>query len=399
MCTAARRLSSPPKFHPVFFRHRSATTIFAALLLTANLQSLGTLHDGAYHVGNKGNNQVSLVATFFFCLASATALCSIFIGTWHVLTAVRYGKDIVAAISVLESKTPGFFKPALQALLSAWSTVMGICSLVYLLQGGQGFAFAISPMVAFFLVATVIGVYTGFYADEQIKTKADDARQVEKMLLRAAKNENASEGIQNAKAYFTVTALKLDKASIKEHLEYTDTDISNMEEGATNGASRPICGTPLIFAAAAGNEELVNLLLKKGANVNAADMQGRTALSFAAENNDKKVAALLIQAGANMELKRFDGLTPAYVAADKGNVDVLALLLHYGANSEVLAKDGLTAFAWVARKEKMNMYLTEGGPAYWHTLNLLAKKGANKEAEARDVTLCGLSDTNGLPGR
>jgi ankyrin repeat protein len=56
--------------------------------------------------------------------------------------------------------------------------------------------------------------------------------------------------------------------------------------------------TPLMIAARAGNIEIVQALLAKGADVNAKDSEGKTALELAKERGDAKVVELLKQSGA-----------------------------------------------------------------------------------------------------
>jgi hypothetical protein len=57
--------------------------------------------------------------------------------------------------------------------------------------------------------------------------------------------------------------------------------------------------TPLLYAAKWGNFEIVKLLIEKGANVNARDINGNTALSAARTNNHETVYNYLLEHGAN----------------------------------------------------------------------------------------------------
>ena len=60
--------------------------------------------------------------------------------------------------------------------------------------------------------------------------------------------------------------------------------------------------TPLILAASSNNLEVVKVLLKYGADINARTDKGLTALKFASDfNQDEKVAELLIKRGARIE--------------------------------------------------------------------------------------------------
>ena len=55
--------------------------------------------------------------------------------------------------------------------------------------------------------------------------------------------------------------------------------------------------TPLHHAASDGHAEMVELLLERGAHINARDNYGRTALDYADPNINPVVAALLHQTG------------------------------------------------------------------------------------------------------
>jgi len=70
------------------------------------------------------------------------------------------------------------------------------------------------------------------------------------------------------------------------------------------------CGSredALIDASKKGDKEKVELLLKKGANVNAKDSTGDV-LMFASENGHKEVVKLLIEKGANVNAINMVGL-------------------------------------------------------------------------------------------
>jgi ankyrin repeat protein len=64
--------------------------------------------------------------------------------------------------------------------------------------------------------------------------------------------------------------------------------------------------TPLILAAWRGNTSLVRLLIKRGANVNAQDIGGRTALMYA---SNKVMVKALLDAGADKTIRSNDGKT------------------------------------------------------------------------------------------
>jgi ankyrin repeat protein len=83
-----------------------------------------------------------------------------------------------------------------------------------------------------------------------------------------------------------------------------------------------------------GHEDIVKLLLEKGAEVNNSWNLGENALMKAARRNFPKVVKLLCNSGADLEKSDSKGNTALQYAAYEGSLDVVKLLLEYGANIE-----------------------------------------------------------------
>ena len=108
--------------------------------------------------------------------------------------------------------------------------------------------------------------------------------------------------------------------------------------GLVNAKAGYLMDTPLFSAVGSGHKDVVELLLSKGAEVNAKNRDGWTPLHEAASSGQKDVVELLLSKGAEVNAKVKDGRTPLHEAAyaDRKK-EVVELLLSKGA--EVNAKD------------------------------------------------------------
>ena len=95
--------------------------------------------------------------------------------------------------------------------------------------------------------------------------------------------------------------------------------------------------TPLHYAAADGQEEVVQVLLDAGVKVDPEMIPGTTPLHMAAENGYAGIVHLLIKGGANAN-KYAHQRTPLHMAVLANSAEVVQVLLEAGANTKV--KDG-----------------------------------------------------------
>lgn len=100
--------------------------------------------------------------------------------------------------------------------------------------------------------------------------------------------------------------------------------------------------TPLMRACAVGNLEMVKLLVELGANVDADNMEGWRALISACDGGHADIVDFLIKAGAevNFITKKKDGWTPLMKACRKGDVDCVKCLLEHGADWTLTPQNG-----------------------------------------------------------
>src|SRR5512140_3579929 len=86
-------------------------------------------------------------------------------------------------------------------------------------------------------------------------------------------------------------------------------------------ADAPVAA-PLAAAVKAGQRgAAIDMIAKKSADVNAAEVDGSTALLWAANGNDADLVARLLKAGANPNVRNLLGSTPLAEAAFNANTE------------------------------------------------------------------------------
>jgi ankyrin repeat protein/mono/diheme cytochrome c family protein len=157
-----------------------------------------------------------------------------------------------------------------------------------------------------------------------------------------------------------------------------------IDKGADVNAKNRRGSTPLHWAI--HDEAKVRLLLSKAADVNIKQAQGRTPLFLAAMLGDGgPTMRLLLARGADPNLVSANGQTPLMVAAARGNVEGMRLLIEKGA--EVNARDGAGETALMAACTSGNV----------DAVRLLIERGADvKVRSKRDETALGFAATSGV---
>jgi ankyrin repeat protein len=141
---------------------------------------------------------------------------------------------------------------------------------------------------------------------------------------------------------------------VATYLNLTKADIDKTDEYGQ---------TLLNIASSRSSHELVELLLKKGADSNKADNRGNTPLHLACEKRycegyhkterikrekieqekQVKIAILLLNNGAQVDAPNNKGHTPLHLAAYGGHKDLTKLLMQKEANINLADKKGITA--------------------------------------------------------
>ena len=99
--------------------------------------------------------------------------------------------------------------------------------------------------------------------------------------------------------------------------------------------------TPIFHAAFRGKKKISQLLISRGADVNARSNDGRTALHFI--GGAPEVFALLISKGADIDARDDDGNTPLHHTAMSGDTIVAQLLISVSADLSIKNNKGQTA--------------------------------------------------------
>jgi ankyrin repeat protein len=121
-----------------------------------------------------------------------------------------------------------------------------------------------------------------------------------------------------------------------------------------------------------GSTPMVELLLDRGAALEARDNRRRTPLTTAVRCKNKTMVELLLDRGAVIEAPGYDGKSPLIAAAEHGGKTVVELLLDRGAALEARDKSGMTPLIAAAKWQREAV------------IKLLLDRGANKAAITND---------------
>jgi cytohesin len=147
-----------------------------------------------------------------------------------------------------------------------------------------------------------------------------------------------------------------------------------LDKGADVNAKTNDGDTPLHLACRNRNEDVVSLLLEKGADVNAKLDHGDTLLHRACMKGNEAFVSLLLDRGADVNAKMDDGETPLHRACMKGNEAFVSLLLEKGADVNAKMDNGVTPL----HEACMNRNIMYGNEA---VVSLLLEKGADVNAK------------------
>ena len=188
---------------------------------------------------------------------------------------------------------------------------------------------------------------------------------------------------------------KIEESEISIHRAAWEGDIKAIEQHLAAGkdvnAKDDLYGdTPLLWAAGFGHKGIVEMLITRGADVNAKAEGGWTPLHYATGGNDKEIVELLIAKGANMNAKNArDQITPLHWAAWRGHKEVTELLIAKGAGVNTKNRSGGTPLhnaTWKGHKEIVELLITKGADVNAKDVNDETPLNWAEEGKHKEIT-------------
>ncbi len=136
-----------------------------------------------------------------------------------------------------------------------------------------------------------------------------------------------------------------------------------LEKGADINAKTGFKRTPLHFAASSGHDEIVRLFIAKGADLNEKDSFMLTPIFRAAYNGHRNIVEMLLSVGISISTTEKNGVTLLHAAALAGNLELVEMLLDKGIGRNVRNRYGKTPLHFAAsrgHKAVINLLLENG---------------------------------------
>jgi len=148
----------------------------------------------------------------------------------------------------------------------------------------------------------------------------------------------------------------------KELIELTDNkDYLDIKNNDNNTALR--------LAVQYNNENIAELLIKRGVDINGEVEQGNTPLLYAIQHNNENIAILLIENGADKNKENNSGFTPLSYAVLHDNENIAKLLIANGSDTNKENNSGNTPLLYAVQNDNENI------------TKLLIENGADKNKE------------------
>ena len=199
-----------------------------------------------------------------------------------------------------------------------------------------------TPLRSSFLLASLFCFQPAFASELHDAVRADDAQAVLKLLDADADLEESD--------YMLGTPLHIavseGRAGMIELL---------VDRGADIEAKSELQGMrSLHLAAQLGELQIVETLLKQGADVNSGTDADETVLHLATKAGNLTLIRLLIDRGAKINAKENSrDFTPLMIASLRGDLETTKLLIESGADIEATSNSGRTAFYLATAEESL----------------------------------------------
>jgi len=188
-----------------------------------------------------------------------------------------------------------------------------------------------------FVFTACFSASAGSYEDFFRAVKGDDASTVRSLLQRGFDPNTPDPQTQ------TGLILALMEPSPKVAKVLLETKQTNVE--ARNGKDE----SPLMMAALKGNQEAVNQLIARDADIN---KPGWTPLHYAATTGQISIIKVLLDKSAFIDAQSPNGTTPLMMAAMYGSTEAVKLLLDEGADIAMKNEQGMTAADFAQRGQR-----------------------------------------------
>ena len=115
-------------------------------------------------------------------------------------------------------------------------------------------------------------------------------------------------------------------------------ELASLEQDFPQGKDRLVMRRWITNAIDCGSKEAIEWILKKKVDLIFRDDEGYTVLHSAIERNEDdkyEIMELLLKFGADVNLKGINDWTPAHMAAARNDVEALKILVRYGADLNI----------------------------------------------------------------
>ena len=113
--------------------------------------------------------------------------------------------------------------------------------------------------------------------------------------------------------------------------------------------------TELMLAVKSQNLELVNKLIKVGADIGIGNNKGETCLMIAVKNNNSQIADVLINNATDVNAQNNDGETALILAVKNQKLELVNKLVKAGADTNLRNKEGETSLELAAEKNNLSL--------------------------------------------